>query len=191
MNAQPRYQQWGDETRVLIPNTKYVLEMTKRPIFFPDEMVSTGLNINWCTKIDPEYYRFLYNRVGKPWHWFYMNDETNESLIKYLADSWVYTLQQGGVPIGFADLRRDGPSANLAYFGLFPEVVSRGYGTLFLKDMVNRLWQMTDKRVWVYTTQYDHPAAIRTYQKAGFELTETSKFSEYVPYTMAKDLGHV
>lgn len=117
------------------------------------------------------YYRFLYDHVGGPWHWYERRDMDDHRLARTVQDPAVEVdvLQVGGVPAGYAEL--DGRVAGeieLAYFGLMPEFIGRGLGAFFLGWAVRRAWELGPRRVWVHTCSLDHPRALGTYLRAGF-----------------------
>jgi GNAT superfamily N-acetyltransferase len=119
------------------------------------------------------HYRSLYNGVGSAWNWVDRNLMADEELASILRDERVevYELQQAGQAIGFAELDRRVPEeVELAYFGLFPTVLGRGFGTAFLRWVVQQAWSTHPQRVWVHTCDLDHPAALATYLKVGFAI---------------------
>ena len=56
----------------------------------------------------------------------------------------------------------------LAYFGLFPEQMGRGFGPWLLGWAVETAWASGPSRLIVNTCNLDHPKAIIVYQRAGF-----------------------
>jgi GNAT superfamily N-acetyltransferase len=129
-----------------------------------------------------EYYRFLYNSVGRDYCWIDRNRMPDEELRRIVQDERVeiYLLTVGGEPAGYAELdRRQEGEIELAYFGLFPEFVGRGLGKFFLASAVERAWSHKPHRVWVHTCDLDHPAALPNYLKAGF-LAYDEKMIEQV-----------
>ncbi len=117
------------------------------------------------------YYRFLYNTVGEQWMWYERRALKDKVLIQTINDPKVdiNVLYVAGVPAGFAELDARNPEdVELAYFGLMPEFIGRGLGHYFLSWAIDKAWGMRPSRVWVNTCNFDHPAAIAVYQRAGF-----------------------
>lgn len=117
------------------------------------------------------FYRYLYNTVGEPWLWYERRALSDDALIAEIQHSKVeiYVLYVGGVPAGYAELdRRKGDEIELAYFGLMPEFIGRGLGRYFLTWTVDAAWRYEPKRLWVHSCNFDHPEALRAYQRAGF-----------------------
>jgi GNAT superfamily N-acetyltransferase len=107
----------------------YYLEMTAKPgrsVPPPRE----GLAIVHAKKPTVAYYRFLYNNVGKDYHWFSRGK---------LSD----------------------PELAAGFLG-------QGLGRYFLQWTIGKAWSYQPRRFWLHTCTLDHPAALPTYQKAGF-----------------------
>lgn len=123
------------------------------------------------------FYRFLYNTVGKPWLWYERREFGDEALRELITAVGVeiYVLYVRGVPAGYAELNRaDHREVEIAYFGLMPDFIGRGLGPYFLDWTVGRAWQPAGEtgpeRVWLHTCTLDHPKALQTYQRAGFNV---------------------
>jgi GNAT superfamily N-acetyltransferase len=56
----------------------------------------------------------------------------------------------------------------LSYFGLVPEFIGRGYGAYLLQAAIDCAWLRPIARLWLTTSHFDHPKALRLYQRAGF-----------------------
>ncbi len=71
---------------------------------------------------------------------------------------------------GFHELDRSGwPVMNLNYFGLLPHAVGRGLGDPFLRHAVDAAFGLGAKALTVNTCTADHPRALPTYLRAGFQ----------------------
>lgn len=119
------------------------------------------------------FYRWLYERVGEKWTWIARRLTTDTELQAAIGDPAVeiYVLYVGGVPAGFGEVdRRKGPDAiDLAYFGLLPEFIGRGYGRYLLDAVVDLAWSAGPcDGLRVQTCDLDHPRALSAYQRAGF-----------------------
>ena len=131
------------------------------------------MSILRARRITVSYYRYLYDTVGGPWMWFerrHMDDATLAGIVQNPRVA-VYVLYIDGVPAGYVELDHRNPDAlEIAYFGLMPEFIGRGLGRYFLDWSVTRAWEAEPKRVWVHTCNFDHPVALATYQRAGFQV---------------------
>jgi GNAT superfamily N-acetyltransferase len=84
----------------------------------------------------------------------------------------VYVLRnEHGQALGFCEFdRREFPDVELKNFGLVPEAQGRGLGSWLLAVALLEEWRHTPSRVWLRTDDWDHPAAVRVYERAGFRL---------------------
>lgn len=119
------------------------------------------------------FYRWLYENVGAPWTWIARRLLSDAELLATIDDPAVeiYVLHVGGVPAGYGEIdRRRGPDeVDLAYFGLLPAFVGRGYGRYLLDAVVDLAWGAGPcTRLRVRTCDLDHPRALGAYQRAGF-----------------------
>ena len=147
------------------------LEMTARPARPPVPPPAGRLALMRAERCTTAFYRFLYNTVGEPWLWFERRLWSDERLAAWVekAAIEIFVLHVGGVPAGFYELDHGEPSdIELAYFGLMPEFIGRGYGAYLLRAAVDAAWQRNPRRLWVHTCTYDHPRALGAYQRAGF-----------------------
>ena len=83
----------------------------------------------------------------------------------------LYTLIEHGWPQGFFLLEdaEDG-TVDLAYFGMVPEAIGKGLGAWLLKTAILTAWDRPNtQRLTVNTCTLDHPRALATYQKHGFQ----------------------
>ena len=82
----------------------------------------------------------------------------------------IFVLYVGGVPAGFFELDAAEPrETKLCYFGLVPDFIGRGFGAYMLQAAIDRAWTARPiDRLWLHTSTYDHPNALRVYQRAGF-----------------------
>lgn len=118
----------------------------------------------------PPLNRFFYVEVGRAWSWI--------DRLPWSADDWqawaarpeLSTLVGwvDGNPIGYAELERQGTDTEVAYFGLLPQFVGRGYGSRFLTRVIERGWDDGAARLWLHTCTLDHPAALANYERRGF-----------------------
>lgn len=131
----------------------------------------------------PEYFLWLYNMVGHDYNWWYYNYKSDIELHEFLTDSTkdYITFMHDGSPSGMAIIKYNkGEYCNLEYFGLLPHAIGKGVGRQFLEECMRHA-ALRAETVWLYTTSFDHPAALPTYKSAGFQIMERKVVSEYIP----------
>jgi len=154
----------------LVDVTVYYLEMlthAKRDVPAPQD----GLTVLHARTPSVAYYRFLYDAVGKDYHWLSRRKLSDEELAAILHDplNEVHVLHVDGSPAGFAELdRRQSEEVELVQFGLMLDFIGQGLGKWFLQWTIDKTWSYEPKRFWLHTCTLDHPAAVPTYKKAGF-----------------------
>jgi GNAT superfamily N-acetyltransferase len=131
------------------------------------------LSVRRVEQPDIESYRSLYRRIGNDWLWFSRLVMPEAELGALLAqpDTEIYFLERDGEPVGLVELHRNEPDAGeveIAMFGVVPEATGTGAGRFMMESVLAEAWQGGTRRVWLHTCSFDHPAAIRFYQKAGF-----------------------
>ncbi|RVU41783.1 GNAT family N-acetyltransferase [Rheinheimera riviphila] len=132
----------------------------------------------------PDLSQFLFCAVGTHWHWFSRLSWTYQQWLEYLTAGNVRTwvLYQQGTPAGFVELRQhEEDSVELKFFGLLPAFIGRGLGARLAQAAIALAQQWQASRVWVHTCSEDHPSALKTYQQAGFVITQTEQQEEEMP----------
>lgn len=157
-----------------VETTVTSLEMLERPTR-PASHPPAGRTVALVRANPPTvpFYRWLYERVGADLTWTARRLMPDAELEAVIADPAVevYVLHVSGVPAGYGEIdRRGGADAiELAYFGLLPEFIGRGYGSYLLDVVVDLAWAAGPcSRLWVHTCDLDHPRALGVYQRAGF-----------------------
>ncbi|MBI1211172.1 MAG: GNAT family N-acetyltransferase [Alphaproteobacteria bacterium] len=170
-----------------IPITVTKLEMKERPAHVRPQLPHSPDHARaMLMKLDSppvHFYRYLYDTVGKDYVWVArrrMGDDAIAAIVGH-TNVEIYVLYVGGCPAGFAELdfRKRG-EAELAYFGLLPEFIGRGYGTYLLGSAIDVAWSHEIERLWVHTNTLDHSRALPLYQKLGFTPYAQEK-AEIVP----------
>jgi thiosulfate/3-mercaptopyruvate sulfurtransferase len=152
------------------------LEMTAPPKISLAVPVNIQTAIMRTTGIPPHYYRYLYWRVGKRWHWQKRMRMSDAELSKVLSDprNNVTVLYLNGAPAGFFELYKASEEVTeLAYFGLQEEAIGAGIGKWFLLQALYAAWQDNPQKVTVTTNTLDHPRALQLYQMMGFSPVGT------------------
>ena len=117
--------------------------------------------------------RFLYRLVGEEWAWVDKLQWTDEQWESYVGSEHLRTFIAffGGSIAGYYELHRDDVQAvEIAYFGLTPRFIGRGFGGALLTDAILRAWAWNASRVWVHTCTRDHPAALTNYLSRGMHI---------------------
>ena len=117
--------------------------------------------------------RFLYFVVGDGWTWTDKRPWSDEQWRDYAESERLRTFcaYYDGAPAGYYELRRDEEGGvEIAYFGLLPAFIGRGFGGALLTSAIEEAWRMSPSRVWVHTCTLDHPAALANYQARGMRI---------------------
>ena len=133
-------------------------------------------------ELKPRDWRFnrdLYLRVGEQWDWSDKRPWTDKQWKEYATapELRTFAAYYDGALAGYYELRhsseRDAGSCGveIAYFGLLPEFIGRGFGGALLTNAIEQAWAdrggIAPKRVWVHTCNRDHPQALSNYQARG------------------------
>lgn len=132
------------------------------------------------------YYRFLFEAVGKPWLWTSRRVMPDEELAAILSNPQVEitVLHVGGEPAGFYELeRQEAGAVELKFFGLRPAFIGLKLGGWLLDMAIRAAWTegRDTRRLWVHTCTLDHPRALATYQRAGFQAFQQETAREPDP----------
>ena len=127
------------------------------------------------------YFLYLYRTVGKKYEWTDWLAAEKSVLEKFLSNEAVilYSLVFDGAPRGFFVLDfREPFVCDLAYFGLFDEMIGKGFGKL----MMNRAFKIIVDRgeirnITVNTNTLDHFNALPFYKKSGFKVLKVEHHS--------------
>ena len=126
-----------------------------------------------CIRDRYEVNRFLYAFVGGSWSW---TDKLSWSDQQWRA--WVenpglrtWIAYGNGSPAGYFELHRQaGDCVEIAYFGLAPGFIGRGFGGDLLTRAIECAWAWGARRVWVHTCTLDHSSALANYQARGLVI---------------------
>src|SRR5215469_16540242 len=163
----------GPGAVTVLEDTITYLEMLKRPAGqrFPAPLEPLALmRAENCTV---SFYRYLYDTVGQPWLWFERRVIDDKALAVQIHRPTIeiFVLYVRGVPAGFFELDTAAPrETKLCYFGLIPDFIGRRLGPYLLQAAIDRAWSRPIDRFWLHTSTFDHPKALRVYQRAGFTV---------------------
>ena len=158
--------------RRTVPVTVTYLEMTSPDQREPAPGVMEPTAILRAERPTISFYRYLYDTVGADWNWYMRRRLPDGELAAIIHDDRVevFVLYVRGVPAGYVELdRRVEGEVEIAYFGLIPEYVGRGFGAFLLGWGLGRAWGYRPRRIWLHTCSLDHPRALGVYQRAGLK----------------------
>ncbi len=128
----------------------------------------------------PELFRRLYAEVGREFRWTDRLSWTDQQVQRHLDDPAVsiWLMSWEDAPAGYFELcNHDDGSVEIAYFGLLPEFIGRGWGKYLLTRAASAAWASRPTRVWLHTCTLDHPAALPNYLKRGFRPLRTEVYT--------------
>jgi ribosomal protein S18 acetylase RimI-like enzyme len=147
------------------------LEMHSPEDLVPAPTPELAPTVGRVARCSPELFRYLYAEVGRAFSWTDRLSWTDEQLLRHLEDprNSIWLMSSDKEPAGYFELREveDG-SVEIAYFGLLPRFIGRGWGKYLLTEAVTAAWRLRPSRVWLHTCTLDHPAALPNYLKRGF-----------------------
>ena len=145
------------------------LEMKQRPAL---AVPPSPLSLQRIERPNLEKYRNLFRLVGAPWLWFsrlIMPDDKLRSIVHDPGVELFAVTNESGDQVGMLELDyREAAQCELSFVGLVPELSGQGHGRWLLAEALRRAWRDGIERVHVHTCTLDHPAALRTYVRAGF-----------------------
>jgi GNAT superfamily N-acetyltransferase len=164
--------------------TRTYLEMRSPDDLRPKAMPRKLPRLERIESCPGSFFRYLYAEVGRGYHWTDRLAWTEEQVRAHVADPSVslWLLTSGAAPAGYFELRAHGDgSIEIAYFGLLPEFVGRGWGGHLLTLAVETAWGMKPDRVWLHTCTLDHPAALPNYLSRGFRPVREEVYTTDLP----------
>ncbi len=146
------------------------LEMTERPR--PSPLPATPFRLVRWPDPAPDRYRALFRRVGAPWLWYSRLVIDDASLARVIKDPRIEVyaaIDRAGIEIGMLELDFRAPGdAQIAYFGLVPELTGQAIGRWLMAETMVRAWRKGIHRAWLNTCTLDHPSALGFYRASGF-----------------------
>ncbi len=153
--------------------TTYYLEMNS-----PEELikkaVAPGLSIVEAKINEFKFNKFLYQLIGEQWKWvdkLSLPDEEWESYVES-PDLRTWVAYYEGAIAGYFELSTNNSGdTEIAYFGLAPNFIGKGFGGYLLSKAISNAWEIPNtKRVWVHTCSLDHASALSNYKARGLKL---------------------
>lgn len=118
-------------------------------------------------------------QVGAPYGWRSASrtDEEWQDLMRChpLRQYWLITLKDETVGVANLEPQPDG-DVEITTFGLLHDHVGRGLGGHALTLTIQQAWDSEPvkspavRRVWLHTCSFDHPNALRNYQRRGLTV---------------------
>src|SRR3954464_5005535 len=166
---------WGPsllgDTVAPISVTRTYLEMLSPEDLRPAPGPQSEPRIERIQECPVSFFRYLYQEVGRQFQWTDRLVWRDETVRLHLGTPGVslWLMSWQGAPAGYFELKKhDDDSLEIAYFGLLPEFIGRGWGKHLLTAAVLSAWDLGTQRVWLHTCTLDHPAALPNYLKRGF-----------------------
>ena len=168
-------------TRTLNYHVSYLSLNTEEISYYQVDNQYENLLFLECIAPPTSYFLYLYRTVGKKYEWTDWLSAEKSILEKFLSNKSVilYSLVFNGAPGGFFVLDfRKAFVCDLAYFGLFDEMIGGGFGKL----MMNRVFKIIVDRgeirnITVNTNTLDHSNALPFYKKSGFKVLRVEQHS--------------
>lgn len=171
---------------MIVEQTVTYLRMLDRQQLRPARPVA-GLELTPVedpTGADASVIRDLHDRIATPHHWSSLSwstDRWHEWLATTGQRHWYVVLR--GERIGWCCLQAHGATdLEIDNFGLVPDRVGQGYGGAALTQLTRIAWELIAEAkspdrevtpsglVWLHTSSFDHPNALRNYEARGFEV---------------------
>jgi GNAT superfamily N-acetyltransferase len=156
-----------------VPTLRVTYLEQREPPLPPPPLHAGGERIG-LERLTHSIYLELYQRVGAPLRWDQRLLMPSEQLAVLLGGEslHIYVLRdEGGQALGFCEFDRGAfPEIELKNFGLIREAQGRGLGPWLLSVALQREWRSDPTRIWLHTDTWDHPAAVRVYERAGFHV---------------------
>jgi ribosomal protein S18 acetylase RimI-like enzyme len=124
-------------------------------------------------RLGSDAYLALYRLVGGPYGWDRRLALPQASLDALLGGGSlrIYVLRDAGTALGLCEFDHgDFPDIELTNFGVAAAVQGRGLGPWLLARALQAEWASNPRRIWLHTDTWDHPAAQRVYERAGFRV---------------------
>ena len=152
------------------------LEMRSPEQLRPKRCADPEFRIEERKERDWRFNRDCYFAVGETWAWRDKRGWTDEQWKDYglAPELRSFAAYDGNSFAGYYELHYEDGAVEIAYFGLLPEFISRGFGGALLTSAIGEAWRSWPavSRVWVHTCTLDHPQALANYQARGMVIYE-------------------
>lgn len=169
----------------IVTVTTTYLQLPSRAHFRPSLIDQPAALVMQAHAPTVDFYRFLYDAVGRDYAWLARKAWSDNQLADYLARPSVslLVLYLRGTPAGYIELDTAvaEPGTEVAYFGLMPAFHGQGLGKHLLSIGVQRAYDDGAERVWLHTCTLDGPHALANYRARGFEIYKVEQSQEELP----------
>ncbi len=164
--------------------TRTYLQLSEPAQLAPAPAGAEALAVRPLNLCPPSRYRYLYQEVGRDYGWVDRLEWSDEQIQAHLLQPgisiWIAMVK--GTAAGYFELaRHDDGSLEIAYIGLFAASIGQGLGRALICAAAQRAWSLGANRVWLHTCTLDHPAALPTYLKLGFEKFKEETYTQALP----------
>jgi GNAT superfamily N-acetyltransferase len=136
-----------------------------------DEHPDPRFSVQRIERPDLAWYRRMFRDIGEDWLWTsyaVMEDKVARARLANPKID-VLSLMRAGECIGIAELdRTEAGEVEINIFGVVGEATGTGAARFLMNRALAAAFSSGVGRVWLHTCTFDHPAAVRFYQKAGF-----------------------
>ena len=156
-----------------VPVTVTFLEMHQPQSFLP---ALPNASFDLLPKpIDANEYRKYYYGVGEKYFWLDRMVMPDEELYQKINASNVdiFVFHVDNEIAGYIEFVKEEKFVEILYFGLMPNFIGKRLGKYFLQWVIAKAWSYDPQWIQLNTCTLDHPNALGTYKKAGFEEIRT------------------
>ena len=175
-------------THVVTVTTTY-LELPSRAAFRPATIADPDALVLEARAPLVAFARFLYDAVGRDYHWTDRHAWSDGEWHAYLArpTTRLLVLYRQGTPAGYIELDAAAtePGTEIAYFGIIPAFQGLGLGKHLLSVGVARAFDDGAARVWLHTCTLDGPHALANYRARGFVPYRTTTHAQAIALSSA------
>ena len=125
-----------------------------------------------------------YREIGNQYGWtgrLLMTDLELRELISSPSIFCFHLIYQNQIA-GYFEIEVRENSAEIVYLGLKSNYIGKGLGKSLIQSSINESLKRADK-VWLHTCEYDHPNALNSYKKCGFEVIKDTIDEAHYPTT--------
>ena len=145
------------------------------------EKPSHSYSLNLIEPNDFQLNKFLYQQIGKKYHWIDRLAWTDKNWISHVSNKNLitYLLKNNDDLVGYYELifNREKQEIEIAYFGILEEYFGKKLGGFLLTEAIKKSFSLNAKRVWVHTCSLDHKNALKNYLSRGMKIYNTETIS--------------
>jgi GNAT superfamily N-acetyltransferase len=153
---------------------RYFLEIKNKKNFNPAVCGIYNLSIVEQGKEDPQFCKFLYQKIGEDFYWKDRLAWSIDDWANYLENEKLrfFTAYAGEESVGYYEYlyHDDKQEVEITYMGIFKNYFGRKLGAYLLTHALESGWKHNPKRIWVHTCTLDHPNALRNYIARGMSI---------------------